>query len=190
MEPHVLSFLVLSLEIPRLPGHVVSVCATLEVIHHLGQWETCPILINRHRNISKKWVRYLSWQWYQLQNLEGFSIHYLFGVAFDWFMCLPKKANNLQVLLKKRICWNCKILIGWGGPFRSSIQGRLEKGGITEDKSQGTLCGHSNVQSPMKDLLWEGVEKGPPLYYVKWNHKQEIRETLKPLLPRLLKLPL
>lgn len=130
----------------------------------------------------KKWVRYLSWQWYQLQNLEGFSIHYLFGVAFDWFMCLPKKANNLQVLLKKGIYWNCKILIGLGGPFRSSIQAKLEKGGIAEGESQGTLCDHSNAQSPMKDLLWEGLEKGPPLYYVQWNHKQEIRETLKPLL--------
>lgn len=110
----------------------------------------------------KKWVRYLSWQWYQLQNLEGFSIHYLFGVAFDWFMCLPKKANNLQVLLKKRIYWNCKILIGLGGPFRSSIQAKLEKGGIAEGESQGTLCDHSNAVFNERFTLGRNGE-GPTL---------------------------
>lgn len=39
MELQILVFLVLSLEIPRLSGHIASVCATLKVIHDLEQKE-------------------------------------------------------------------------------------------------------------------------------------------------------
>ena len=136
----------------------------------------------------KKWVRYLSWQWYQPQNSEGFSIHYL----FDWFMCLPKKALQSSSFINKReINWNRKILIGWGDPLEqhSSQVGeerncRRQVPGYLAWSSQ---CTASNERFYFGKKHWR---KAHPAMKSQTRNEGNFETFALLNVPRLLKLPL